>query len=132
MIPKDGKVKTAGLTLDLDGRRLRGPAGAVKLNPKECRLLAVFMNYLGEVLSRKLLMKRVWDTDYVGDTRTLEVHVCWLRRKLKEVSGGTPRLVAVRRVGYRLEEQHFDGLSTSSETPDTANRLPNILRRHLF
>ena len=105
MIPKDGKVETAGLTLDLDGRRLRGPAGAVKLNPKERRLLAVFMSCPGEVLSRKFLMKKVWNTDYVGDTRTLEVHVCWLRQKLEKVSGGTPRLVAVRRAGYKLEEQ---------------------------
>ena len=83
------------------------------------------MSCPGKVLSRKFLMKNVWDTDYVGDTRTLEVHVCWLRRKLERVSGGTPRLAAVRGVGYRLEEQHFDGLSTSSETPGTANRLPN-------
>ena len=105
MASQDKRIEAVGLTLDLAGRKLKGLAGQVGLNPKECQLLSVFMSYPGRVLSRKFLMKKVWGTDYVGDTRTLEVHMCRVRKKLKEVSGGSPRLVAVRGVGYRLVEQ---------------------------
>jgi len=52
-----------------------------------------------QVLSRKFLMKEVWDTEYVGDTRTLEVHICRLRGKLVEV-GSPPLIRTVRGVGY--------------------------------
>ena len=68
--------RVADLTLDLALREIRGCNGDSKLTPKECELLALFMSYPGRVLSRKLLMKEVWDTDYLDDTRTLEVHIC--------------------------------------------------------
>jgi len=53
----------------------------VSTSPTYARLLATFMHYPGQVLSRRLLMRQVWETDYTGDPRTLEVHVCWLRKK---------------------------------------------------
>lgn len=56
------------------------------------------MHYPGQVLSRRFLMRRVWETDYTGDTRTLEVHVCWLRKKI-----GRERLRTVRGHGYWFE-----------------------------
>ena len=54
------------------------------LTPMECRLLQTFMTYPGRVMSRKFLMRKVWKTEYLGDTRTLEVHVCWLRNKTEK------------------------------------------------
>jgi two-component system alkaline phosphatase synthesis response regulator PhoP len=72
------------------------------LTPKELELLEVFMRNRGKVLSRKFLMKNVWDTDYLGDTRTLDVHVCWIREKIEEDSRA-PCLCTVRGVGYRFE-----------------------------
>ncbi len=74
----------------------------VKLLPKEARLLAVLMQSSGQVVSRAKLMKEVWQTDYLGDTRTLDVHICWLRHKL-ETEPAHPRLIMTRRgVGYWL------------------------------
>ena len=86
-------LSVAGLTLDVSKRQVTGCNGTKGLTPKECQLLAVLMRNPSRVLSscpgvqlqgRKLLMRRVWETDYLGDTRTLEVHICWLRRKIEE------------------------------------------------
>lgn len=92
----------ADVTLDLASREIRGCNGNNKLTPKECELLALFMSYPGRVLSRKLLMKEVWETDFLDDTRTLEVHICWLRRKIEEDPRNPQRLRTVRGVGYRF------------------------------
>ena len=92
----------ADVTLDLTRREIRGCNGNNKLTPKECELLALFMSYPGRVLSRKLLMKEVWETDFLDDTRTLEVHVCWLRQKIEEDPHKPQRLRTVRGVGYRF------------------------------
>ncbi len=74
----------------------------IKLSPKEAHLLAVLMQSPGQVVSRARLMRKVWLTEYLGDTRTLDVHICWLRRKLEE-DPSRPRLILTqRRVGYEL------------------------------
>ncbi len=93
-----------GLTLDRDNRLVTGDNGVQHLTPVECRLLKTLMTYPGKVLSRKLLMRKVWKTDYVGDTRTLEVHICWLRKKIEEDPHHPRHLITVRSVGYRFEE----------------------------
>jgi len=67
-----------------------------------CRLLEVFMRNPEKVLTRKFLMKEVWETDYLGDTRTLEVHICWLRKKIEEDPDRRCYLRTVRGVGYRF------------------------------
>jgi len=93
------KVLTVdNLRLNLETRRVQNGRGeTMHLTPKEARLLAVFMQYPGLILSRRFLMRQVWETNYVGDTRTLEVHVSWLRRKI-----GANRLVTVRGEGYQF------------------------------
>ncbi len=73
---------------------------AYHLTPKECRLLQAFIEYRGQVLTRQFLMKEVWQTDFVADTRTLEVHVHWLRKKLSRE--GPVFIRTVRGVGYVL------------------------------
>lgn len=71
-----------------------------RLTPKLAALLEQFLLNPGVVLSRRKLMKQVWKTDYVGDTRTLEVHVRWLREAL-EVNPALPQMVLTRRgIGY--------------------------------
>ena len=72
------------------------------LTPKQAALLEIFMRHPGEVLTRGFLMKQVWNTDYVGDTRTLEVHIHWLRKAIEEDAGSPSLLRTVRRVGYRF------------------------------
>ena len=78
------------------------------LTPRQARLLEVFMCHPGEVLTRAFLMKQVWDTDYLGDTRTLDVHVHWVRRAIEEDPRSPVYLRTIRRVGYRFEvpEEH--------------------------
>ncbi len=99
-----GCLKSGDLTLDLEKRRAsKKGRNPVRLTPKECALLTAFMRNGGEVLSREFLMKEVWDTDYLGDTRTLDVHICWLRRKIEKDPRRPIYLRTVRGVGYRFE-----------------------------
>lgn len=94
-----------GLRLNLKTRELQNGHGMVQLTPKECQLLATFLRYPNRVLSHKFLMREVWETDYIGDTRTLQVHVCWLRRKIEGNPRQPARLRTVRGVGYRFSAQ---------------------------
>ena len=89
------------ITLDVAGRELCSGDTLHHLTPKECRLLEIFLSHVGQVLTRQYLMKEVWLTDYIADTRTLEVHVHWLRQKIEDQ--GRPRLIhTIRSVGYVL------------------------------
>ncbi|MFZ5915741.1 MAG: winged helix-turn-helix domain-containing protein [Chloroflexota bacterium] len=90
------------LNLDLKTRELKNGHGLIRLTPKECQLLATFMRYPNQVLSHRFLMKEVWETDYLGDMRTLQVHVSWLRRKIEADPRRPARLRTVRGVGYRF------------------------------
>jgi DNA-binding response OmpR family regulator len=92
------------LTLDLDARIIHARGRSHHLTPKECRLLATFMLHPGQVLTRHFLMKEVWDTDFVADTRTLEVHVHWLRRKIDPDRRAHGLIHTVRGVGYVLRQ----------------------------
>jgi len=103
LVKKPEVLRVADLTLDMGRRQLKGRGGTTKLTPKEYQLLAFFMANPGKVLSRKLLMKKVWETDYLGDMRTLYVHISRLRRKIERISGGSWRLRAVRGMGYRFD-----------------------------
>ncbi len=99
------RLRAGDLTLDLDARCVVQDGVATHLTFKECALLKIFMNNGGEVVSRKRLMKEVWDTDYLGDTRTLDVHIRWLREKIEDDPSEPALLRTVRGVGYRFEVQ---------------------------
>lgn len=73
-----------------------------RLTPRTAALLEIFLKNPGEVLDRKYLMREVWQTDYVGDTRTLDVHVRWVREAVEPTPAKPRYLVTVRRVGYRF------------------------------
>lgn len=89
------------LILNLNTHLLRVGRIEHRLTPMKARLLEEFLRHPGETLSREYLMKRVWQTDYTGDTRTIEVHVRWLRQII-EVDAAQPKLLrTVRGVGYR-------------------------------
>jgi DNA-binding response OmpR family regulator len=74
-----------------------------QVTPKEARLLEVFLRHPGVLLTRKFLIKTVWDTDYTGDTRTLDVHISWLRQILEPDPSSPRYLKTVRGQGYRLD-----------------------------
>jgi two-component system alkaline phosphatase synthesis response regulator PhoP len=97
------EIRAGPLILDPDMRTLRQGKDTLHLRPKEASLLAFFMRNPGKVLSRQEIMKQIWETDYMGDTRTLSVHIRWLRLKI-EGDPDTPRFLrTVRGVGYRFE-----------------------------
>ncbi|MFL5626875.1 MAG: response regulator [Ktedonobacteraceae bacterium] len=88
------------LRIDLDGRRVICRGQELELQPKQFELLAYLVRNRGTVLTRDQLLHNVWGYDYVGDTRTVDVHVRWLREKLEE-DPANPRLIqTVRGVGY--------------------------------
>lgn len=74
-----------------------------RLTPNLIRLLKTLMKHPGEVIEREDLFRQVWKTDYVGDTRTLDVHISWLRKKIEEDPGDPKLLKTIRGVGYRLD-----------------------------
>lgn len=91
------------LTIDLArGEVLRG-GEPLHLKPKEYDLLVFLARNRGIVLSRDLVLERVWGWDYGGGSRTVDVHVRWLREKIEPDPANPSRIVTVRGVGYRFE-----------------------------
>lgn len=76
--------------------------GEFKVTPKMITLLHELILNVNEVVSRKQLMEKVWETSYVGDTRTLDVHIRWLREIVEEDASDPKRIVTVRSRGYSL------------------------------
>ena len=99
----DSTLSVGHLHLDLRMRQLTRGELTFALTPMQCRLLHTFMLHPGEILSRQFLMREVWDTDYTGDTRTLEVHVRWIRKKIELNPSRPQHLRTVRGVGYRFD-----------------------------
>ncbi len=100
---REGRLlKIGGVALDLEQRTLMVDGEVSLLTPKQVKLLGLFMSHPGEVLTRKRIMKEVWETDYTGDTRTLDVHIHWVREKLRDVPGEPKYLQTLRGVGYRF------------------------------
>ncbi|MBE0689797.1 MAG: response regulator transcription factor, partial [Anaerolineae bacterium] len=73
------------------------------LTPKLSQLVEIFLRHPGQTLDRKMLMSKVWDTDYLGDTRTLDVHIRWFRRAVETNPSKPVYIQTVRGIGYRLE-----------------------------
>lgn len=97
------EIRAGLLTLEPDSGILHKGEEILRLRPKEAALLALFMRSPGKVLSRQEIIKQVWETDYVGDTRTLSVHVRWLRLKIEEDPDRPRFLRTVRGIGYRFQ-----------------------------
>ncbi|WP_214104520.1 response regulator transcription factor [Acrocarpospora catenulata] len=106
VIPQERMLTVGALRLDLAARRAFLDGTELALRPKEFDLLAVLAGKAGEVVTREDLMDQVWDENWFGSTKTLDVHVFALRRKLEEprVEGGAPRITTVRGRGYRFEQ----------------------------
>jgi DNA-binding response OmpR family regulator len=105
------EIQAGPLALDPDTKMLRKDNAITPLRPKEATLLAFFMSNEGKVLSRQEIMREVWETNYFGDTRTLSVHVRWLRLKIEDDPNAPRFLRTIRGVGYR-----FEASSTGSDS----------------
>ena len=91
------------LVLDLNRREIRLNELPLALKPKEYELLLFLAQHRGQVLSREHVLERVWGWDFVGDSRTVDVHVRWLREKIEKDPANPQRIVTVRGAGYRFE-----------------------------
>jgi DNA-binding response OmpR family regulator len=91
------------LRLSLTGRRLFKDSQETKLSNKEFDLLTELMRNRNVVLSRDLILTKVWGYDYFVDKRTVDVHIRWLREKIEDDPSNPRRIVTVRGVGYRFE-----------------------------
>lgn len=105
LLPGDGQnlIHAGPIRLDREHRRVRCLGKSTRLTPRLVMLLFVLAQHKGEVVEREALFKQVWDTDYTGDTRTLDVHISWLRKAI-ELDPDHPKfLKTIRGVGYRLD-----------------------------
>lgn len=91
------------LRVDLTGRRVFNGDKKVQLSNKEFDLLAELMRNKNAVLSRDLILTKVWGYDYFVDKRTVDVHIRWLREKIEDDPSNPRRIITVRGVGYRFE-----------------------------
>ena len=90
-------------TLDLNRRQLRRGGEPIPLRPKEYELLAYLAQRDGRTFTRDQLLNDVWDITFAGGTRTVDVHVRWLRMKIESPDGPPRHLITVRGAGYRFE-----------------------------
>ncbi len=100
---EDDVLQAGPFTLNVEQKTFVSPWNEKKLTPKLVALMKLFMQYPGETLERKAIMQTIWDTDYMGDTRTLDVHMRWLRKVVEPEPRKPKYLVTVRGVGYCLK-----------------------------
>lgn len=100
----DREVLDAGtLRIDTGSRRAWRDGGELSLSQKEFDLLTCLVRNRGMALSRDVLLERVWGYDFLGDSRTVDVHIRWLREKVEPDPGRPIYIQTVRGVGYRFE-----------------------------
>jgi two-component system response regulator RegX3 len=98
-----GVIQVGDVALDPDEHRVSVGGSAVSLPLKEFELLHLLLANAGRVLPRETLIDRVWGNDYVGDTKTLDVHVKRLRSKIEADPAMPTRIVTIRGLGYKYE-----------------------------
>jgi two-component system OmpR family response regulator len=97
-------VKTGNLTLDLARHQATISDQLLNLKPREFALLVLLVSNNGRAFSRDQILEELWGHNYIGDVRTVDVHIRWLRQKI-EVDPSTPkRIITIRGIGYRFEE----------------------------
>ncbi len=101
--PSNDVIKTGPIELDLTNRFVKINEKQISLTPRLTRLLQALMQKPGQVFGRDELFKFVWETDYIGDTRTLDVHVSWLRNLIEDDPRHPDFIKTARGVGYRLD-----------------------------
>ncbi len=96
-------IEAGQIRVDVDQRRVYVRGQEVQLRRKEFELLRLLVENAGRVLTRDVLIDRIWGTDYIGDTKTLDVHVKRLRARIEKDPGNPVLITTVRGVGYRFE-----------------------------
>ena len=101
--PAHETLKFDNLVIDLTRREVTLDNQPLQLKPKEYELLLFLAEHRGQMLSREFILERVWGWDFIGDSRTVDVHVRWLRQKIESDAASPTRIVTVRGGGYRFE-----------------------------
>lgn len=96
-------VKFGDLEIDISHHVITKAGSVLNLSPKEFDLLVFLASNKSLVFSRDQLLEKVWGYEYAGDTRTIDVHIRWLREKIENNSEEPKRLITVRGVGYKFE-----------------------------
>ncbi len=91
------------LVIDLTRREVTLAGEPLAMKPKEYELLNFLAQHRGQVLSREFILEHLWGWEYIGDSRTVDVHIRWLREKIEEDPANPHRIVTVRGAGYRFE-----------------------------
>jgi two-component system, OmpR family, response regulator len=96
-------VQAGDIEIDLSRHIVKNKGSLIELNPKEFDLLVFLISNHRQVFNRDTLLTKVWGYDYAGDTRTVDVHMRWLRQKIEENPDQPCYLITVRGVGYKFE-----------------------------
>jgi DNA-binding response OmpR family regulator len=99
----DERLRAGPIFLDKERLLVKCQDKEIQLTPKTAALLEILMRSPGEVLERTHLFREVWETDFIDDTRTLDVHISWLRQAIEENPRKPKFLKTLRGVGYRLD-----------------------------
>ena len=97
------RIVAGDLELDQSSHTLTRGGEAVEMKPRAFDLLALLMSHRGRVFTRDQVLERLWGIDYIGDARTVDVHIRWIREKIEKDAGKPTRIVTVRGVGYRFD-----------------------------
>jgi DNA-binding response OmpR family regulator len=100
---EDNIIKIRDIKIDIDRHQASLAGTILELKPKEFDLLAFLTKNKGLVFTREQLLEKVWGYDYTGDTRTVDVHIRWLRQKIEIDPSNPTYLLTVRGTGYKLE-----------------------------
>ncbi len=98
------QISVGDIVLDLEAHTVTKGGKEIAMRQKEFEILSLLMNNIGKVVTRERLFDEVWGTDWLGDTRTLDVHMSWLRAKLENDPANPIYLQTIRGVGYRFSD----------------------------
>jgi DNA-binding response OmpR family regulator len=102
-LESDKVIKAGAIQLDLEHHKVRCEGREARLTPRLSSLLEMLMRRPNEVITRDDLFRKVWETDFIDDTRTLDVHISWLRQAIEKDPRKPKFLKTLRGVGYRLD-----------------------------
>jgi DNA-binding response OmpR family regulator len=101
--PAGGAMRYGNMEINTIRREVLFEGKPLPLKPKEYELLHFLALHLGQVLTREHILEKVWGWDFIGDSRTVDVHIRWLREKIESDPANPDRIVTVRGAGYRFE-----------------------------